>query len=182
MRSNLNLILNQQRIMWETAETIHGAILQNGAMIMNILRKHVPSDERDQVEQRWGEMLASIREVETKLKPPIIGYGLELILREWASSQEKGTVQLEYYSTVQMESCKLGIFYQILQGVVGGLPENFNLNIDVSDFDKSSNQICFQLEGAPFIQEKMALLNVWAELIREIGTLRCEAMSVTLIM
>lgn len=168
--------------MWETADTIHGATLQNGAVIMNMIRKLAPSDERDQVEQRWGEMLASIREAETRLKPPIIGYGLELILRDWVSSQEKGSVELEYDSSLQMESCKLGIFYQIFQGIVGSLPTDFNLIISVSDSRKLSNQICFQLKGAPFVEEKMTLLNVWRDLIREIGTIRCEAMSITLTM
>ena len=178
--NELNLVLRQQQMMWEAAEVLHSKTLQNGALILHKIRKLLSDEERDEVEGLWQDLMESVRRAEVKLKPPIIGFGLELLLKEWVTRQN-GRAKLEYQSTIQVDQKKLGVFYHIFQNIIEVLPTDFCMKISVSETSMAHTKIYFKLKGGVFVSESLDQLKIWTEVIRDIGVFNCDANSVTLI-
>lgn len=182
MSSTIEFLLKQQAVMWAAAEDLHQNALQEGAMLFQKIRDIVADDPQKEVlEREWQKLLSSIRAAEARLKPPLIGFGLEILLKEWVSSQSS-YVGLIFESDVEMEQEKLGVFYHIFQQVIKALPnDHYNLSINVTEAN-SSNKIYFKLLEGEFKSNEIENLEYWRSLINEIGNIQLNCSAITLIL
>jgi len=185
MKTEFDLLLMQQKIMWDTATQLHQTALQDGALIMQKIRNELSEEKRLEFEKDWQRLIAAIRSAEAELKPPIIGWGLRFVIQEWVDSlPAERSVNFNYDASNQMEQSQVGVFYKIFQQIIIDLPFKFRMNISVSDASlKDTTQILFHLEeGQVFSESVEKTVNIWSKLLKEMGEIACSGDRIALIL